>query len=298
MQIRRYLSPEQFIADNASILYRKEAENSLIIGWLDKLKDTWPTAKAEALLYAFAEVDVHQAGPAHYHAHPHENSFFAIRTDARHGWLISATENFDPEKMIGVAGCLRAMHPEVPMVTGESTLTKHFVEVCAPGSELFFDHLMYACTELVPPARPATGQARLATEADAEGLKDWVKGFMLESLHEEHPDEACLEMAKARIASGTLYLWEDHNQPVSMVQLVRPTQKTTTIAFVYTPSEFRNKGYASSVVAHASAIALSQRPIAVLFTDKAVATSNHIYTELGYKVIAEFAKYGLPVSLA
>ncbi len=52
---------------------------------------------------------------------------------------------------------------------------------------------------------------------------------------------------------------------------------------VYTPPEYRGKGYATSCVATVSQYLLTQGyQYCFLFTDLANPTSNHIYRQIGY----------------
>jgi predicted GNAT family acetyltransferase len=68
----------------------------------------------------------------------------------------------------------------------------------------------------------------------------------------------------------------------------RKTKNTISIGPVYTPPEFRKKGYASALVAR-----LSQKNLdagyqkCVLLTDLKNPTSNKIYQEIGYKSVCD-----------
>jgi hypothetical protein len=77
-----------------------------------------------------------------------------------------------------------------------------------------------------------------------------------------------------------------------MASRARPTAYTIAINLVYTPPDQRGRGYASACVAH-----LSQRLLdsgyerCTLFTDATNRTSNHIYQEIGYRPVMEYAEY-------
>ena len=61
---------------------------------------------------------------------------------------------------------------------------------------------------------------------------------------------------------------------------------------MYTPPEFRGRGYASACVAAASQAQLDAgRRFCFLFTDLANATSNHIYQEIGYEPVRDVEVY-------
>ena len=103
-----------------------------------------------------------------------------------------------------------------------------------------------------------------------------------------------------RTASGFLnaqesirgvFFWED-GETVSLVGYSRPTGRGIAIAPVYTPPEFRRRGYASAATAAVSQYLLdSGRDFCVLFTDLANPTSNKIYQSVGYRPVCDFTLY-------
>ena len=61
---------------------------------------------------------------------------------------------------------------------------------------------------------------------------------------------------------------------------------------VYTPKEYRQKGYATAVVAELSRTILnSGKKFCTLFTDLANPTSNSIYQKIGYKIEFDNIRY-------
>lgn len=84
-----------------------------------------------------------------------------------------------------------------------------------------------------------------------------------------------------------VFFWEVAGQPVSMARGARRTENGITVNFVYTPSGFRKKGYASSVVAELSRLLLHEHSFCSLYTDLDNPTSNKIYMEIGYKPVCD-----------
>ena len=77
-----------------------------------------------------------------------------------------------------------------------------------------------------------------------------------------------------------------------MAMKTRPTRRGISVSFVYTPPEFRRRGYATACVAELSRLLLeSGRQFCSLFTDLANPTSNHIYQQIGYRPVADFDQY-------
>ena len=88
--------------------------------------------------------------------------------------------------------------------------------------------------------------------------------------------------AQQYIKDGQLYIWDDGG-PVSIATETRPIRNGTTISTVYTPSEHRGKGYATSCVWSLTKKLLSGRySFCSLYTDLSNPTSNSIYTKIGY----------------
>jgi predicted GNAT family acetyltransferase len=61
---------------------------------------------------------------------------------------------------------------------------------------------------------------------------------------------------------------------------------------VYTPPEYRRRGYASASVAALSQSLLNQgHQFCFLFTDLANPTANHIYQDIGYQPVGDWHQY-------
>jgi len=148
----------------------------------------------------------------------------------------------------------------------------------------------YELRQVVLPSHPPAGTLRLAAADDLDLIASWRAAFTRESLHEDPPENNC-EMAQRGIQSETTYIWQD-NRPVCMSLVTRPTPHGISIGGVYTPPEFRERGYASACVA-----ALSQRQLDLgkafcsLFTDLDYPTSNSIYQKIGYAPVCDFSVY-------
>jgi GNAT superfamily N-acetyltransferase len=138
----------------------------------------------------------------------------------------------------------------------------------------------------------APGALRVAGAADVELVGEWMLAFDREALGAVTPAEARLA-AERRVAAGDIYLWVD-GEPRSMTGRARPTARGVAVNAVYTPPEWRGRGYATSCVAQVSARLLDEgRSFCVLYTDLANPTSNAIYARIGYRGVADFAVYDM-----
>ena len=88
-----------------------------------------------------------------------------------------------------------------------------------------------------------------------------------------------------------VYLWED-GIPVSMVAKTRPTKNGISIGLVYTPPEFRQKGYATSCVATLCKELLnSGYKFCMIYTDLANPVSNSIYQKIGFREVCDSVEF-------
>ena len=143
--------------------------------------------------------------------------------------------------------------------------------------------------------RPTTGAIRLCRPEDRETLASFMTGF--NRAVGEPLEENILTRADRAIADQRIFFWTDPH-PVAMAGWAGPTPNGVRINSVYTPHEFRNRGYASNLVAH-----LTQRLLDLgyrycfLFTDLANPTSNRIYQQMGYRPVSDSERWKFGAAL-
>lgn len=141
----------------------------------------------------------------------------------------------------------------------------------------------------VMPVPAAAGFARMAGPDDALLLQEWVDAFSEEALPAGSPKDP---RAGARLAGiGRTWLWcEPGGEPMSVAVNHRRVAGWWAFGYVYTPPARRGHGWATSLVAHASAWALRSGAIGcTLFTDLANPVSNRIYERIGYRRVGSRA---------
>ena len=130
------------------------------------------------------------------------------------------------------------------------------------------------------------GKLRLARMDDHLLMAQWFVAFS-EQIGEPADLESAKKRAEQHIKAQRLYIW-DRSAPVSIAAATRPTRNGTTINWVYTPPEHRNKGYATSCVLSLTKKLLSERyTFCSLYTDLSNPTSNNIYTKIGYVPVGD-----------
>jgi hypothetical protein len=152
---------------------------------------------------------------------------------------------------------------------------------------------LYRLDKVTPPSG-VPGQMRRAVESDRDLLARWLREFQLEAFGEA--DDESVERNVRNILTlppeyRGVHLWEDPG-PVSFTGYGGLTPNSMRIGPVYTPREFRGKGYASACVAAVSQHLLdSGRKFCTLFTDLANPTSNKIYMRIGYEAVCDVDEY-------
>jgi len=149
---------------------------------------------------------------------------------------------------------------------------------------------MHQLEAVTDPPRPARGALRPAVVAERELLTSWWQGFV-EDAGVIGGGARAIAAVDARLADDGLFVWAD-DEPVSLVAITRPVAGLVRIGPVYTPPEYRRRGYAGSAVAAVSRRALSDGAHrCLLFTDLANPTSNKIYAEIGYRRFADWEEH-------
>ena len=141
----------------------------------------------------------------------------------------------------------------------------------------------YALEKVVDPVSPAKGELRLATLADLDLVQSWASSYARD-VGASVDVHAYFER---RIRTNSLYLWDDEG-PRALVAVSGLTPTAARVSGVYTPPEFRRRGYATATVAAVSrAVLETGRRMCVLFADQTDPTPNSIYQRIGYRPICE-----------
>jgi uncharacterized protein len=278
MFVVRYQTADSFLAHAQSVLEQNEAANNLIIGIAIRLQELPDRFKTPPYLAAVEDGDRLLA--AAVMTLPHR--------------LILYAESDDPEPLRLLAHDLIAGGWHVPGVLAHKATSRAFAETWTavtgqpyhPG----MNERVYELRRVAPPEPPIPGQLRVASEDDLPLVAGWIWGFIRDARVEGVAEDA-RELAETKIGDREIFIWED-GLPVSMAAKARHSAHGTVVSLVYTPPEYRNRGYAGACVA-----ALSRRLLdagwqfCALFTDLANPTSNSIYQRIGYRPVADFDEY-------
>jgi predicted GNAT family acetyltransferase len=144
---------------------------------------------------------------------------------------------------------------------------------------------LFLLAELTPIDPSPPGTARVATDAHWDLLVSWHAAFAEETGALAIDPE---RMVRDRMSYGGIMLWEADGTPVALAALSRPVAGVTRVVTVYTPQQFRRRGFGGAITTAVtqSAIEAGASKV-VLFTDVRNPTSNALYQRLGYRPIED-----------
>jgi predicted GNAT family acetyltransferase len=143
---------------------------------------------------------------------------------------------------------------------------------------------LYRLGELERPEPPPGGAARVATTADGAVARAFYSAFAAEV----GQDDAPRHLIADRVHSGQLMLWEVNGEPVSIAGVGPVLGGVARIGPVFTPRQWRGRGYGGAVTAAVSELAARRGASSVvLFTDLANPESNSLYLKLGYEPVED-----------
>lgn len=275
VELRRYDSGADFRAAVWPFLSNREAENNLLLGIGASLDGEGYLAPSDPYVAALLDGDdvllVALLTPGHrvVLSEPHRDPPLALIADDLfdQGW--SPT---------GVLAPTAQAH----------AFARHWTDRTGATSKLAARETIYQLSELDPPPR-MPGFLRPFRPDDRELAITWVHGFHRDALRQDVAPDAAAELVDRRLAStpSTAFIWDDDG-PRSMAMVGRPTPNGICISGVYTPPEFRGRGYARACVGAVSARMLAEgRRFCFLFADADYPTSNFVYRSLGYEPVTE-----------
>jgi predicted GNAT family acetyltransferase len=174
-----------------------------------------------------------------------------------------------------------------------------YVEAQSPGSSRVLSQerrdLLYELEELTTPH--VEGFGRPARSEEIEALARMLVDFFREVEMSPLSRADAHENVEKSFAAGSLFCWEVDGA-IGAFAGHAPVVTTESILLgrvgpVYTPPEYRRRGFGSAVTAHVTRQLIEKGARVMLFTDAANPTSNSIYQAIGYRLVDEFVQMRL-----
>lgn len=210
-----------------------------------------------------------------------------------HNLILYSRPAADPAPAIRIlADSLNAQGYTLPGVLAPSGLSGAFAgrwtEISGAQPKAGRRQRLMALSEVLAPP-PPSGRLRIAELADLDLAARWRDEFQIDLSGVGDPATSRRDI-EPHLLDGDVFFWEDPT-PVSVAMKNRPTRTGISISYVYTPPEFRRKGYASACVAGLSRQLLrSGWKTCALFVDLDNPTACHIYQAIGYQPVGEYAE--------
>lgn len=190
---------------------------------------------------------------------------------------------------------LAATHPALPYILGPSETTQAFAEIwraiTGTRSDVSAKQRLHAISHVIYPPDLPQGLLRSAEVSDQDFLSRWLMDFQIET----HPGEAGdLDATRIIVNQLTnnrdLFVFQlEDGWVVSMASRARPLVRGVSVGLNYTPLESRLHGYATACIVHLSSSLLeSGYEFCTLLTDRTSTITDHLYTKIGYRPIADF----------
>lgn len=139
---------------------------------------------------------------------------------------------------------------------------------------------VYRLDEISWPYGDVAGRLRKAHEDETELVAQWGREF-----GEEQPAPLDVsEFMVRKLAEGDLYVWADSGAK-TVLSLSGRAGRGIRITGVYTPTEYRGRGYASAAVAALSRTELSNGRDFVVLSVTAGNPAEALYRKLGFRLV-------------
>jgi uncharacterized protein len=274
VELERLTHADDFLAAAGDFLTAREAEHNLMLGLSSRLRES----------------------PRFYGADPY---FLVVRDRGRviaaalrtppHNLILSETA--DDRTTEALCDAAHEAFPTLPGVIGPSKPAAAFARAwqarTGASASLAVAQRAYRADSVVEPEGVA-GTMRPYADSDEALVLEWLDAFAAEAITGS-PIEDGPSMLRHRLEdpAGDFVIWEDE-LPVSVAGYGGPTPSGIRIGPVYTPPEFRRRGYASALTARLTQVLLDGgRRFCFLFTDLANPTSNSIYQRVGYRPVTD-----------
>jgi predicted GNAT family acetyltransferase len=276
IEIRSHNHASELISLSGTYLEQNESENNLPIGLAYKLSEAPHYYGSKSPLLLSILEDERVVG-------------VAIMTPPRRIIL----SKIDTEVLVAMRQLvhhLRGTNTRIPGVVGPAAEAQAFSDCWLedmPGvSSRIARRMCVFEARKVADVPLSPGELRFARIGDHPLTTQWIV-TLLETTGEPMDLNSVKSRAGQLINDQQLYIW-DHDEPVSIASVSRPTRNGITINTVYTPPEHRNKGYATSCVWSLTEQMLTDRySFCSLYTDLSNSTSNSIYSKIGYVPVGD-----------
>jgi predicted GNAT family acetyltransferase len=276
VRVDRFADAGAFLEAAGPFLAAREAEHNLMLGLAGRLRSN---------PHAYGSDDPYLARVA---GEGGETVAVGLRTPP-HNLVLSEVD--DERALDALAADVKATFAGLPGVLGPKEPTASFVRrwqaLTGSRGRIAMAERIYAAGSVSWDGQ-VPGALRPFRDDDREVVLSWLEAFRAEAMTEPSPESGA-EVLERRVADpgGGFVLWED-GEAVSVAGYGGPTPSGIRLGPVYTPPEWRRRGYAAALTAALTRMLLERgRRFVFLVTDLANPTSNGVYLRVGYRPVTD-----------
>jgi uncharacterized protein len=269
---------EEFLSQTQALIEREEAAHQILFDLCAHLKK-FPEAFLPDPYFKVIDGD---------------NGVALAAVMARPHHLVLGGRGGDLNEWIeGIARDLLGTRWNVPGVIGPSVMAYKFAGIWANLACVKFIKgkalVIYEIKKLQwPPDVP--GKLKLASMTEVDWITEWIHQSQKEALPDRNVPSP-REVVEARIKACDVYYWEDE-KPVSLAAVMPAGLNGVRISLVYTPPEFRGKGYASICTASVTKMLLDARcKVCTAISEADDELTNRMYERIGYVKVCDVDEY-------
>ena len=181
----------------------------------------------------------------------------------------------------------------IPGIYGSAAEVKHFAKLweAITGEEFKIsdEFLQYSMIKKKESTK-LLGEISIAKSENKELLKGWTEKSIKEIIPgtTEEFINSCTDSFLKLLEEDRVFILEVENTPVSMAAISGQTKTMIAINDVYTPTEYRGKGYATELCVFLCDYILEDcKRIPILWVKASNYVAIHIYEKIGFEKVAE-----------
>ncbi|KAI9250549.1 hypothetical protein BDA99DRAFT_522811 [Phascolomyces articulosus] len=305
LSVRRYQDAQTFVTETLEQLEKNELDHTFLIWAATKLaaQETLGNAycgavwkkndDGEELMFALVSFDNDMAFPSLFFTKDEQEQQDAVRMLVddliQAPTTVKIIQGYDPSSLYSVKEAWESLSPSTELTTSNDPFWSY---VSPPVEEL-------AASKAVAFGKEQGFTLRQATFIELPLVVEWTVAFIEFYKNLIKPDKESGNFRDAvhfqcadELCQGNVYVWcHREGYPVGMIWRRRPMKYGSSVGYVYTPPEYRGRGYGSAMVAIFSLQELQTFQYLNLLVVPNRDPNDNLYARLGYRLTNTSIQY-------
>lgn len=280
MMVKEFDSAQNFLKDYEAVLLEHEAVSQLIL--YNAYPNLLVPASEKCIFGAVLE---------------EEATLLLFCNVAQYNLVVYAVNQNNLENAsAALADFITSNHISITGINAKQEICESFIEQYNKNiGSTFVEKLGMDIMEIreLNDIKPVDGKYRLALPEKAKLITNWMIQYQIEALANEVDYEAALEKATLLIDENKIYVYENiEEKVVSMAITARALPHGIAFSYVFTPEEYRGKGYAAANIYFICKEMLeSGYEFCTIFADKKNPVFSRAYEKVGFKILEDQYDY-------